>query len=156
MGVKVDLRVPVGLPIPRTAEFIRRCEEAGFFGAGVHDHPHSGRDVYLTLALAAQRTTRIALYPATSNPVTRHPLELAALANSLEEVVTILADATAEKGGGKFIAAYVKDDPTCDAKLKDFKASVRCIPLQDEYDGPGKCIITGERVPQRVIVAKAY
>ncbi len=84
--MKVYLRVPVGLPIPRTAEFIRRCEEAGFSGAGVHDHPHSGRDVYLTLALAAQRTTRIALYPATSNPVTRHPLELAALANSLEEV----------------------------------------------------------------------
>jgi 5,10-methylenetetrahydromethanopterin reductase len=83
--VQVDLRVPVGLPIPQTADFIRRCEEAGFHGIGVHDHPHSGRDVYVTLALAAQRTTRIVLYPATSNPVTRHPLELATLANSLEE-----------------------------------------------------------------------
>ena len=78
------------------------------------------------------------------------------LANSLEEVATILADATAEKGGGKFIAVHVKDDPICDARLKDLKASVRCIPLKDEYDGPGKCIITGERAPQRVIVAKAY
>ena len=59
-------------------------------------------------------------------------------------------------GGGKFVAAYVKDDPACDAKLKEFKATVRCIPLVDEYGGPGNCIITGERVAQRVIVAKAY
>lgn len=77
-------------------------------------------------------------------------------ANSLEEVAAILANATAEKGGGKFLAAHVKDDPACDAKLKELKASVRCIPLQDEYDGAGKCIITGEQVPQRVIIAKAY
>ncbi|MBI2816851.1 MAG: proline--tRNA ligase [Acidobacteria bacterium] len=77
-------------------------------------------------------------------------------ANSFEDVAALLANATAEKGGGKFVAAHVKDDPACDAKLKELKASVRCIPLQDEYDGPGTCIITGESVPQRVIVAKAY
>jgi 5,10-methylenetetrahydromethanopterin reductase len=52
----------------------------------VHDHHHSGRDVYVTLALAASRTGALDLYPATSNTVTRHPLVLAALANSLEEV----------------------------------------------------------------------
>jgi 5,10-methylenetetrahydromethanopterin reductase len=86
MAVRVDLRVPVGLPIPRTAEFIRRCEDAGFHGVGVHDHPHSGRDVYVTLAHAASGTARLVLYPATSNPVSRHPLELAALAHSLAEV----------------------------------------------------------------------
>ena len=63
---------------------------------------------------------------------------------------------TAERGGGKFVAAYVKDDPVCDAKLKEFKATVRCIPLVDEFGGPGNCIVTGERVAQRVIVAKAY
>ncbi len=86
MTVKVDLRVPVGLPIPQTAEFIRRCEDAGFHGVGVHDHPHSGRDVYVTLTQAASGTTRLVLYSATSNPVSRHPLELATLAHSLEEV----------------------------------------------------------------------
>lgn len=86
MAFNVDIRVPVGRPIPRTAEFIRRCEDAGFHGVGVHDHPHSGRDVYVTLTRAASLTSRLALYPATSNPVTRHPVELAALAHSLEEV----------------------------------------------------------------------
>jgi prolyl-tRNA synthetase len=78
------------------------------------------------------------------------------LADSFEQIETILGGVTAEKGGGKFIAVHMKDDPRCDAKLKEIKASVRCIPLTDAYDGPGKCIITGEPTSQRVIVAKAY
>ena len=78
------------------------------------------------------------------------------LANSLEEVESILRDATAEKGGGKFVMAHMKDDPVCDARMKEFKATIRCIPLVDEYDGPGKCIVTGETVDRRVVIAKAY
>ena len=45
---------------------------------------------------------------------------------------------TAEKGGGKFVMAHMKDDPRCDARLKEFKATVRNIPLVDEYDGAGQ------------------
>ncbi|HET7876917.1 MAG TPA: LLM class flavin-dependent oxidoreductase [Methylomirabilota bacterium] len=86
LSIQVDLRVPVGRPIPEVADFIARCEDAGFDGVGVHDHPHSGRDVYVTLALAAQRTRRLRLYPATSSPVVRHPLLLASLAHSLDEI----------------------------------------------------------------------
>ncbi len=78
------------------------------------------------------------------------------LANSLAEVESILKDATAERGGGKFVMAHLKDDPQCDARLKEFKATVRNIPLKDEYDGPGKCVITGEPVDRRVVIAKAY
>lgn len=86
MALKVDIRVPVGLPAPQTADFIAECEAAGFSGVGVHDHQHSGRDVFLTLALAAERTASIRLYPATTNPVTRHPTVLASLAHTLEEI----------------------------------------------------------------------
>src|SRR5215472_10057215 len=78
------------------------------------------------------------------------------VANSIEEVESILNDVTAEKGGGKFVMAHVKDDPACDQRMKDFKATVRCIPLVDEFDGPGKCIITGEQVDRRAVIAKAY
>ena len=85
MNLKVDIRVPVGLPAPETADFIAECEAAGFSGVGVHDHQHSGRDVFVTLALAAQRTSSIRLYPATTNPVTRHPTVLASIAHTLEE-----------------------------------------------------------------------
>jgi prolyl-tRNA synthetase len=78
------------------------------------------------------------------------------LANSIEEVEALLADVTAERGGGKFVMAHLKDDPAVDARLKEFKATVRCIPLEDAYDGPGKCIVTGETVDRRAVIAKAY
>jgi len=78
------------------------------------------------------------------------------LANSIGEVEAILKEVTAEKGGGKFVMAHMKDDPECDLRIKEFKATVRCIPLVDEFDGGGKCIITGEPVDRRVVIAKAY
>jgi prolyl-tRNA synthetase len=78
------------------------------------------------------------------------------LANSVEEVESILTAVTAEKGGGKFVMVHLKDDPACDARMKEFKATIRCVPLTDDYDGPGKCIVTGETVDRRVVIAKAY
>ncbi len=82
----VGIRVPVGRPLREVADFVARCEDAGLDGAGIHDHPHMGRDVYLALALAAERTHRIRLYPATSSPAVRHPMLLAAAAQSLSEL----------------------------------------------------------------------
>ena len=83
-------------------------------------------------------------------------LDNTVLANSMDEVRSILNDVTAEKGGGKFVMAHMKDDPANDAQLKEFRATVRNIPLRDEFDGPGRCILTGEEVPHRVVIAKAY
>ena len=85
-AIRVALRVPVGRPLPELASFIARCEDAGLDGVGIHDHPSSGRDAYLALALAAEATHRLRLFPATSSPVVRHPLVLASLAHSLEEI----------------------------------------------------------------------
>jgi 5,10-methylenetetrahydromethanopterin reductase len=84
--LRVDLRVPVGRPLPELATFVARCEAAGLDGVGIHDHPSSGRDAYLALALAARATERLRLYPATSSPLVRHPLVLASLAHSLDEI----------------------------------------------------------------------
>lgn len=83
---RVDIRVPVGKPLPSLADFAERCEQAGLGGIGVPDHHHTGRDAYLALAAMAARTQRVGLYPATSNVTTRHPLVMAALANSLAEL----------------------------------------------------------------------
>ena len=41
-------------------------------------------------------------------------------------------------------------------RMQELKTTVRNIPLVDEYDGPGKCIVTGETVAQRAVIAKAY
>ncbi len=84
--LRVSLRVPVGRPLPGLVDFIVRCESAGFDGVGIHDHPSSGRDAYVALALAARATRRLTLFPATSSPIVRHPLLLASLAHSLEEL----------------------------------------------------------------------
>jgi prolyl-tRNA synthetase len=74
----------------------------------------------------------------------------------MAEVESILQPVTAEKGGGKFVMAHLKDDPACDARIKEFKASTRNIPLVDEFDGRGKCILSGEEVERRVLISKAY
>ncbi len=84
--MRVAIRVPVGRTLPEVAAFAARCEDAGFDGVGIHDHPSSGRDTYLALALAAQATHRLTLFPATSSPLVRHPLVLASLAHSLDEI----------------------------------------------------------------------
>src|ERR1700761_1547400 len=84
--LRIAIRVPVGRPLPEVASFVARCEEAGFDGVGIHDHPSSGRDAYLALALASQATQRLRLFPATSSPLVRHPLVLASLAHSLDEI----------------------------------------------------------------------
>jgi len=96
--IRVALRVPVGRPLPDLAAFIARCEDAGLDGVGMHDHPSSGRDAYLALALAAQATQRLRLFPATSSPVVRHPLVLASLAHSLEEIAPGRIDLTVAPG----------------------------------------------------------
>jgi prolyl-tRNA synthetase len=48
--------------------------------------------------------------------------------------------------------AHLKDDPAVDARVKKFKATVRC----DEFDGPGACIAKGETADRRAVIAKAY
>jgi prolyl-tRNA synthetase len=78
------------------------------------------------------------------------------LANSIAEVQEILNDVTAERGGGKFVMAHLADDPAADARIKEFKATIRNIPAVDEFDGAGKCIVTGAPVDRRVVIAKAY
>jgi len=96
--IRVAIRVPVGRRLPDLAAFIVRCEDAGLDGVGIHDHPSSGRDAYLALALAAQATHRMRLFPATSSPVVRHPLVLASLAHSLEEIAAGRIDLTVAPG----------------------------------------------------------
>src|SRR3974390_2134609 len=112
--------------------------------------PQAGGSAALAEALSQMQKD---LYEAAS----RRLKDNTVTANSLAEVQAILEPVTAEKGGGKFVMAHLKDDPLlCDARLKEFKATVRNIPLKDDYDGPGKCIITGEPVDRRVVIAKAY
>ncbi len=79
------------------------------------------------------------------------------LANSIEEVESILKDVTAEKGGGKFVMAHMKDDPALRRAGEGVQGH---HPLHSSRStnttAPGKCIVTGEAVDRRVVIAKAY
>ncbi len=78
------------------------------------------------------------------------------LANSIDEVEDILRDVTAEKGGGKFVMAHMKDDPAAMPGSRNSRRPSAAFRLWIEYDGPGKCIVTGEPVDRRVVIAKSY
>ena len=86
MAMEVILRVPGCASADRTAEFVARAEEAGFAGVGIPDTQLIMRDVYVALALAAQRTSHLTLYTAVTNPVTRHVSVLASLVQTVEEL----------------------------------------------------------------------
>jgi 5,10-methylenetetrahydromethanopterin reductase len=94
--------------LPELARFAERCEQAGLSGIGVPDHHHTGRDAYLTLAAMAQRTHRMTLFPATSNVVTRHPLVMASLIGSLEELDPRASDA---HGGARVLSVERAGEP---------------------------------------------
>jgi prolyl-tRNA synthetase len=63
---------------------------------------------------------------------------------------------TAERGGGKFAMVHWCGGADCEARLKETKATIRCIPLEDRHGGAGRCIVCGADSPRRVVVAKAY
>ena len=72
MAIKIDLRVPPCAPASEVAEFVALCEVAGFDGVGLLDTQLLERDVFVSMALAAQATQRIRIASAVLNPVTRH------------------------------------------------------------------------------------
>ena len=57
---------------------------------------------------------------------------------------------------GGFALAHWNGSPEVEARIKDdLKVTIRCIPFTKESE-PGKCILTGEPSPQRVVFAKSY
>ncbi len=84
--LRIDVNDPTNPPLSESSRFAERAEELGFAGVGMPDHPHSGRDVFVRLALAAQRTTRVTLFPSVTNPVSRGPMMLATHGATLGEL----------------------------------------------------------------------
>src|SRR5207253_8052290 len=59
---------------------------AGFDGVGYIDSQMSTRDVFVVLAHAAAGTRRLRLFPAVTNPLTRHVSVLASAARTLADL----------------------------------------------------------------------
>jgi 5,10-methylenetetrahydromethanopterin reductase len=84
--IRIALRIPGTSPLPELVNLIQAVEDAGFDGAGILDSQLLCRDAFITLALAASQTSRMTLFPAVTNPFTRHVSVLASGLQSAEEL----------------------------------------------------------------------
>jgi 5,10-methylenetetrahydromethanopterin reductase len=84
--VQISLRVPGTAPIREIASLVQEAEAAGFAGAGILDSQLLCRDVFVTMAAAAMQTSHITIFPAVTNPFTRHASVLASAIQSVEEL----------------------------------------------------------------------
>lgn len=82
-GVDVSVSFATTLDTP---EHIRIAEELGFRRTWLYDTPQQSPDVWMTLALAAERTHRIGLGPGVLVPALRHPMVNASGAAALERL----------------------------------------------------------------------
>lgn len=84
--VRIALRIPGTAPLPELISLIQDVEAAGFAGAGILDSQLLCRDTYVTMALAATQTSRLTLFPAVTNPFTRHASVLAGALQTVAEL----------------------------------------------------------------------
>ena len=84
--VRIHLRVPGTAPMSELMTLIRGVEAAGFDGVGILDSQMLCRDTFVTLGQAATHTSRLTLFPAVTNPFTRHASVLASATQTVEEL----------------------------------------------------------------------
>jgi 5,10-methylenetetrahydromethanopterin reductase len=80
------MRVPGTAPMADLMRLIQSVEAAGFDGAGVLDSQLLCRDTFVTLGQAATHTSRLTLFPAVTNPFSRHASVLAGAIQTVEEL----------------------------------------------------------------------
>ena len=83
--VQVSLRIPGTAPMPELIRLIQGVEAAGFDGAGLLDSQLLCRDTFVTMGLASAHTSTLTLFPAVTNPLTRHVSVLASAIQTVEE-----------------------------------------------------------------------
>lgn len=82
--MKISVAFP---PVPDTPDHIVLAEQLGFETAWVYDTPALQLDCWMTLALAAVRTSRIRLGPGVLIPSLRHPMVTASAIATLVSLV---------------------------------------------------------------------
>ena len=135
MAIDIILRVPACGPVDQVADFVAEAEEAGFAGVGIPDTQLVTRDAFVALALAAERTSRIMLYPAVTNPVTRHVSVVASLVRTIEELAPGRVHVMV--GTGYSAVRTIGRRPATLAAMRDFTARLRQLLGGEELDFDG-------------------
>ena len=85
MPIKLHVGAPASATVDQRIGFISRAESLGFSGVGVAEDTRYS-DPFETLVKAAKETSRIWLYPAVTNPVTRSVVMQASAIQALSEI----------------------------------------------------------------------
>src|SRR5262249_2217778 len=142
MTLKFDVQTPMDMRVPEIVEYMRRAEDMGFDGVGLADHMEHGRDVYAVLAMAAQQTHTIELFPCVSNPITRHPWVLANIAHTMEEAAT--GRFRLVIGAGDSAVMHIGKKPARVAEMRETIVGIRKL-LR------GEAVSFGERLNEQIL-----
>ena len=147
--IRISLRIPGTAPMGELMKTLQGVEAAGFDGAGILDSQMICRDTFVTLGQAVTKTSRMALFPAVTNPFTRHASVLAGGIQTVEELapgrvkfVIGTGYTSASTIGRK--AATLADMRACIATVKALLAGQSV-----DFNGtPGRLVFApGRRIP---------
>jgi 5,10-methylenetetrahydromethanopterin reductase len=147
--VRVHLRVPGTEPMPRLMRLIQSIEAAGFDGAGILDSQMLSRDTFVILGQAAVHTKRLVLFPAVTNPFTRHASVLAGAIQSVEELAP--GRVRFVIGTGYTSASTIGRSPATLSEMRACISTVKALLAGEtvDFDGtPGRLgYASGRRIP---------
>ena len=133
--MKIDLRVPPCKPANETADFIKQCEDAGFAGVGLLDSQLLERDVFVSMAVAAQATSKIRIASAVTNPVTRHPSVLASAFKTVAEIAPGRTEYWMGRGYSSVQTIGIK--PASVKQMRESVLTMKSLLAGDEVDFDG-------------------
>ena len=133
--VRVSLRVPGTAPMPDLMRLLKSIEAAGFDGAGILDSQMLSRDTFVVLGQAAANTSRMTLFPAVTNPFTRHASVLAGAIQTLEEMAPGRVKLVI--GTGYTSASTIGRKPATLAEMRACIGTVRALLAGEPVDFAG-------------------
>jgi Luciferase-like monooxygenase len=96
--IQISLRIPGTSSVREVVDLVQEVEAAGFAGVGILDSQLLCRDVFVTMAAVAMQTAHITIFPAVTNPFTRHASVLASAIQSVEELAPAASNASSALG----------------------------------------------------------
>jgi 5,10-methylenetetrahydromethanopterin reductase len=147
--VRIHMRVPGTAPMPALITLVQNIEAAGFDGAGILDSQMIARDTFVILGQAAAHTKRLALFPAVSNPFTRHASVLASSIQTVEEMAPGRIKCVI--GTGYSSASTIGRKPATLAEMRACIGAVKALLAGQSVDWSGTpaglSYASGRRIP---------
>ena len=124
--------------LKETAVSAKLAEDLGFDYIGIPDSQSLWRELYLSLSVVANATSRVRIGPTVTNPLTRHPAVAASAIATLNEI----------SGGRAFLGIGSGDSailnlglrPAKLAELQEYIEALRAILSGESYDYKGRSI----------------